>query len=161
MGTYEGLLREVVLRMKSASGESLAWSMGELFATRAALALAAANFDAVTAVPLHWRRRISRGYNQSETLARAAARKLQVPFLGGRLVRSRYTKQQVGLSAAQRRANVVGSFAVRRPETLHGKKVLLIDDVMTTCSTADEACKALRGAGAREVVMGVLAQRTG
>jgi ComF family protein len=160
LGTYEGLLREVILRMKSQAGESLAWSMGTLFAHRLAKSCARMNLDAVLAIPLHWRRRIARGYNQSESLGRATARQLQLPFLSGRLVRSRHTRQQVGLSAAQRHTNVLDSFAIRRPAALQGKKLLLMDDVMTTSSTVNEAARTLCRAGAAEVVVAVLAQRT-
>lgn len=160
MGTYEGLLREVILRMKSQSGESLAWSIGQLFAHRLAPVCATMNLDGVIAIPLHWRRRTARGFNQSEALARAVARQLQQPFLSGRLMRSRHTQQQVGLSAAQRHTNVLDSFAIRRPSALQGKKLLLMDDVMTTSSTVNEAARTLRRAGVAEVVVAVLAQRT-
>ncbi|HEV8061335.1 MAG TPA: ComF family protein [Gemmataceae bacterium] len=160
LGPYEGLLREVVLRMKSQAGESLASAMGELFAKRLEPALADAKLDGVVAIPLHWRRRTARGYNQSEVIARSMAHKLRVPFLSNSLVRLRYTPQQVGLSAAERRANVLGAFSVRRAGSMLGKRVLLMDDVMTTNSTASEAAGALRKAGVAEVLVGVLAHRT-
>jgi len=160
LGAYEGLLREVILRMKTQAGETLAWSMGELFARRCAAQFAASNLDAVVAVPLHWRRRLLRGYNQSEAIARAAARKLLIPFFADGLARSRYTERQVGQSAAQRRTNVVDSFAAPHPAKLRGKKLLLMDDVLTTSSTVDEAARTLRRAGAAEVQVAVLAQRT-
>jgi ComF family protein len=160
LGTYEGLLREVVLRMKSQAGESLATAMGVLFAKRLQAALADAKPDGVIAIPLHWRRRTTRGYNQSEALARATARKLQISYLQNRLVRLTHTKQQVGLTASERRANVRGAFAIRRGGVFQGKRVLLMDDVMTTNSTASEAAGVLRKAGAAEVIVGILAHRT-
>ncbi len=160
LGPYEGLLREVVLRMKSQAGESLASAMGAIFANRLGPAMADAKLDGVVAIPLHWRKRTARGYNQSEVLARSLAHKLRVPFLSNCLVRLRYTPQQVGLSAAERRANVSGAFSVRRAGSLQGRRVLLMDDVMTTNSTASEAAGTLRKAGVAEVRVGVLAHRT-
>jgi ComF family protein len=160
LGPYEGLLREVVLRMKLQAGESLATAMGSLFAKRLESAVASARPDAIVAIPLHWRRRLARGYNQSEALARATARHLHIPLLPGTLVRLANTKQQVGLSATERRTNVRGAFAVRKAGPFLGKRVLLMDDVMTTNSTASEAAGVLRKAGAVEVVVGVLAHRT-
>jgi len=160
LGIYEGLLREVILRMKTQAGETLAWSMGELFAHRCALQFVPSNLDGVVAVPLHWKRRLSRGYNQSDTLARAVARQLQKPYIAGGLARSRYTERQVGQSAAQRRTNVVDSFVAPHPARLRGKKLLLMDDVLTTSSTVDEAARTLRKAGAAEVQVAVLAQRS-
>lgn len=160
LGTYEGLLRDVILRMKTQAGETLAWSMGELFAQRCAATFALLNPDAVVSVPLHWRRRLSRGYNQSEAIARAAARFLRIPYVPDGLIRSRNTEQQVGRSAAQRKTNVVDSFASPRPAKIQGKRILLVDDVLTTSSTVDEAAKTLRKAGAAEVQVAVLAQRT-
>jgi ComF family protein len=160
LGTYDGLLREVVLRMKSPAGENLAWSMGELLAHRLAPALAGSKVDAVVSMPLHWRRRLARGYNQSEAIGRAAARLLRLPYLDGRLVRSRLTQHQVGLSATQRQSNVIASFGVRHLTSIQGRKLLLIDDVLTTGSTVNEAARTLRHAGAKEVMVAVLAQRT-
>jgi ComF family protein len=160
LGPYEGLLREVVLRMKLQAGESLAIAMGSLFAKRLEIAVASARPDAIIAIPLHWRRRLTRGYNQSEALARATARHLHIPFLPRRLVRLRDTKQQVGLSATQRRANVRDAFAAKKAGTLLGKRVLLMDDVMTTNSTTSEAASVLLKSGAAEVVVAVLAHRS-
>ena len=146
--------------MKSQAGESLATAMGALFAKRLESAFANAKPDGIVAIPLHWRRRTSRGYNQSEAVARAVARELHVEFLPGRLVRLSHTKQQVGLTAAERRANVHGAFAARKVGIFQGKRVLLMDDVMTTNSTANEAAGVLRKAGATEVIVCVLAHRT-
>jgi ComF family protein len=160
LGTYEGLLRDVILRMKTQAGETLAWSMGKLLAERCAARLTVSSVDSVVAVPLHWRRRLARGYNQSEAIARSAARYLRLPFLPDGLARSRHTERQVGQSAAQRRTNVVGSFTAGRSERIRSKRLLLVDDVLTTSSTVDEAAKTLRQAGASEVQVAVLAQRT-
>jgi ComF family protein len=160
LGVYEGLLREVVLRLKSGAGESLAWTVGELFAKRMEGIVGQGTTDGVLAVPLNWRKRFVRGYNQSEALARSIARHLRLPYLNAGLVRRKATRSQVGLTAAERRHNVCGAFALRRPQDVHGKRLLLLDDVMTTSSTASEVAGVLRKAGAAEVVACVLAHGT-
>jgi ComF family protein len=160
LGIYEGLLREVILRMKSQAGESLASAMGALLARRINATLTPGSVESVLAVPLHWHKRTARGYNQSEALARAVAKHLDLPWLNPGLIRVRRTQSQVGLSAAERRHNVCGAFLVRKPTLVRGKHLLLLDDVMTTNSTASEVASVLRKAGAAEVMVGVLAHRT-
>ena len=91
--------------------------------------------DVVVPVPLHWRRRLGRGYNQSEYLARGVARELGVECDVGSVRRYRYNDSQVLHSAAERWDNVEGVFRVSRPERLRGKHVLLVDDVFTTGAT--------------------------
>lgn len=94
-----------------------------------------ADVDVVVPVPLHWRRRLGRGYNQSEYLARGIAQELGVECDFGSVRRSRYNASQVSRSAAERWDNVEGIFGVRHPERLQGKHILLVDDVFTTGAT--------------------------
>jgi ComF family protein len=157
LGTYDGLLRDVILRMKHGSGEGLAESLGELWAEHALPRLQEACADVVIPVPLHWWRRWTRGYNQSEALARAVAARLRIPCRMGWLRRIRNTPMQTLQTAADRRHNVRGAFRTRSAIPLKGKSVLLVDDVLTTGSTASEAAGALRAAGAARIVVAVLA----
>jgi ComF family protein len=101
-------------------------------------------------VPLHPRRQRERGFNQSELLAREIARRT-VPVAPGALVRRQDTRPQTGLSAAARRANVKGAFAVRQRARVAGRPVVLVDDVFTTGATAQACARALREAGATDV----------
>ncbi len=114
-------------------------------------------FDAIVPVPLHWRRRWQRGFNQSELLARALARRTGVPVLPA-LWRTRATPAQAGLSNTRRRQNMAAAFDCRRPERVQGKRLLLIDDVMTTGSTATACAGALKRAGAAGVSLLTLAR---
>jgi ComF family protein len=157
MGPYDGLLREQILRMKSDSGEVLAELLASLFADALAARLRSWPVNWVMPVPLHWRRRWSRGFNQSELLAWEVARRLDVPCRPRWLRRIRHTPYQVGQSAAARRENVKNAFAARSRAELKANAVLLIDDVLTTGSTASEAAKALKQAGAAQVWVAVLA----
>jgi predicted amidophosphoribosyltransferase len=102
-------------------------------------------------------RRLRRGYNQSEILARPLAGRLRLPCRPGWLRRGRRTPQQTLQPPAGRRENVRGAFRARAGAGLRGRTVLLVDDVLTTGSTAHEAARALRQAGAARVVVAVLA----
>jgi ComF family protein len=157
LGPYDGLLREIILRMKYSAHEGLAETLGELWAEKAETHLQATGAEQVIPVPLHWRRRWSRGYNQSEVLARALAARLRLPCQTRWLRRTRNTPSQVQQTPAGRRANVRNAFLARRRPELPGKVILLVDDVMTTGSTASEAARALRDAGAGRVIAAVLA----
>jgi ComF family protein len=158
LGPYEGVLREVVLRLKHAPGALLADLLGERWAIWAGARLRLLQADVVVPVPLHWRRRLRRGYNQSESLARALAPGLGLPCRPGWLRRVRNTPHQTGQSLTARRSNVQDAFRARARASLRGKTVLLIDDVLTTGSTCSEAAKVLRAAGAARVVVAVLAR---
>lgn len=124
------------------------------------LPLEMADTDAVLAVPLHPRRRRERGYDQAYLLARVLAAELRCKLLRGALVRTRYTSQQALLPASKRWDNVRGAFAVRKPEKVRGRRLLLADDVMTSGTTADECAKVLKKAGAAQVKVLTLARTT-
>jgi competence protein ComFC len=107
-------------------------------------------FDSIVPVPLHWRKRWQRGFNQSELLARGVGRKWGLPVVRA-LRRLRYTVTQTGLSHSARRKNVAAVFVPRRK--VEGQRILLIDDVLTTGSTASACAAALHRAGAVRVVL--------
>lgn len=99
--------------------------------------------DLLVPVPLHWRRRLQRGYNQSELLCRGIGQVLGRPVNSRALVRHRYTQQQSLQDSTDRERNVEGAFRVRRPDDLRGKHILLIDDVLTTGATLGSCCDVL------------------
>ncbi len=158
LGPYEGKLKEFVLRMKELAGEGLAEVLGEFWADQAGARLRELGAEVVVPVPLHWWRRWLRGYNQSEALAGALAARLGLPCRPGWLRRIRATPQQSRQTPAVRRVNVRGAFRARPRPALRQKTVLLVDDVLTTGTTASEAARALRAAGAGRVVVAVLAR---
>ena len=106
--------------------------------------------DLAVPVPLSAERRAERGFNQSELLGRAFARRTGIPFLSGALVKIRHTPSQVGLSAEKRRENLRGAFAADGA-LVSGKRVLLLDDVMTTGSTFAECSRVLLDEGSGPV----------
>jgi len=133
--------------------------MGQVFREAACPALRCEGVAVVVPVPLHWRRRWARGYNQAAALAREMAEELGAEFAPNLLRRVRHTPQQVQPTASARRENMKGAFRARSGARLAGRTVLLVDDVMTTGSTAGEAARMLRAVGAAKVIVAVLARK--
>lgn len=157
LGPYEGKLREAILKIKHAAAADLADSLGRLLADQLAERLVHQAIAGVIPIPLHWWRQLQRGYNQSNALARPIATRLGLPLRSRWLRRRRCTPHQMGRSLSARQANVHGAFHTVG-QGMRGKTVLLVDDVMTTGSTCSEAARALRQAGAKRVIVAVLAR---
>jgi ComF family protein len=151
LGPYEGGLRTLIHELKFRGRRRVAERLAALAAPDAARAGLLTSGAVLVPVPLHPRRREERGFNQSELLALALGRRSGLPVIADVLVRRKQTRSQTGLSAAQRRANVEGAFAVRGRGRVAGRAVVLVDDVVTTGATALACARALRDAGAREV----------
>jgi ComF family protein len=156
-GSYEGPLRKLIQLFKYGKVESLA---GPLSAFLLRAIPRDQNFDAVIAMPMHWRRRWGRGFNQAELLAQPVARRYGLK-LASNLRRRRYTAAQASLTEARRQENLKGSFAVARPQEIAGKRVLLIDDVFTTGASLRTATAALKSAGVARVSALTLARVDG
>jgi len=109
------------------------------------------NVDMIIPVPLHWTRFWKRRYNQSSLLGKALGKKLGIPCYSNILKRVRMTESQGKKTRQAREKNIKNAFRVARPDAIKGKKILLIDDVMTTGATITECTKILRKAGAKEV----------
>jgi len=116
--------------------------------------------DGLIPVPLHWRRLWARRFNQSATLARAISAEAGVPVIDDALQRVRPTSQQVGLSKSARAENVQGAFRVA-PDgkgKVSGRRLILVDDVLTSGATSDTCARALLRAGAKQVDVLVFAR---
>jgi len=158
IGRYEGPLREAIHLLKY---------RGKLQVVRPLLDLALAHFhahfqgaafDAVIPVPLHRRRLMQREFNQAAVLAHGLAAQLGIQVLERVLVRVRWTQPQVELSGDERRRNMKGAFAMTDASLIDGKRVLVVDDVLTTGATVSEAAKTLKAAGATRVDVFALAR---
>lgn len=152
---YEGALEDAIHRFKYEGWRSLAPALAGLLADR--LAVDGVPAALLLAVPLHERRLRSRGYNQSELLARELRRRFGLSGSSRWLVRLRDTPPQVGLDRLRRQANMAGAFAWRGP-ALAGRPIILVDDVATTCATLEACAAALRKAGSG-IVHGVTVAR--
>lgn len=157
-GLYDGLLADLIKEYKYE---------GALGRSRLLQVLTAVAFtpeendppDLLVPVPLHAKRLRERGFNQSLEISRLTAKRLGIPIRSGGLVRSRYTVAQAKLTGHERRENLKGVF-IADEGLVKGRRVLLVDDVMTTGTTLVEAGKAFLAAGARAVDVLILA-RTG
>ncbi len=116
--------------------------------------------DVIVPMPLHVDRLVERGFNQSHEIARFAARPLGLDCEPRLLRRSRPTRPQVGLAREERIANVRGAFCAG-PASIAGRRVALVDDVVTTASTVAEAAQVLRAAGAAAVDVWAVARAPG
>ena len=116
-------------------------------------------FDVLTWVPVSPLRRLTRGYDQVELLAKAVGKELGAAPVST-LKKIRHNRRQSGIhSEAERKANVLGAYRVVNPEILRGKRIVLLDDVLTTGATAGECARMLLTAGAKEVHCAVIAAR--
>lgn len=110
------------------------------------------DFDLVLFIPIHRRKEAIRGYNQSELLAEYISKNLIKPISKGNLVKTKWTQEQNTLDRIQRFRNLKDSFSIRNPSEFENKRILLIDDIITTGSTFNECAKLLVENGAKEVI---------
>ena len=147
---YEGNVRKSLLRYKFHNARSFAAPYGRLLAMKL-LELYPEGFDVLTWVPVSRLRKLRRGYDQVELLAKAVGKELgidPVPLLK----KVRHNRPQSGISGAEkRRANVLGAYRETDREAIAGRRILLLDDILTTGATAGECARVLKTAGAKEV----------
>jgi len=161
-GAYDGALRDLIHVLKYQRVQPVAAVLGRLLDQ----ALAGTQLPEpllVVPVPLFKRKLRERGFNQAEEIARAFVRRRKpgcIQLETSSLARTRQTASQTGLTRHQRRANVRGAFAVTRPERIVQRNVLVVDDVMTTGTTASECARVLLRAGAKQVFVATLARAT-
>jgi ComF family protein len=158
LGIYHGELGKAVVRIKHSSSESLAGALARFLVDRRGYDLKSFHSEVVVPVPMHWLRRWRRGTNAPDVIGQAIAAQLDIAYGGGVLVRRRLTPLQVDSTLEQRRTNQRGSFRVASGYNLQGRRVLLVDDVLTSGATTDAAAKVLISAGAAEVNVAVLAR---
>lgn len=147
---YDGEVRRALHRFKFHGGVHMA----EFFGTKMAERVISANwqFDIIVSIPSHISKVHKKGYDHAFLLAEVVAQKTGVPF--ARLLRkTRRTKSMYGLQPAQRRANIMDSIALKAGSDVKDKRILLVDDIITTGSTASECARVLKQAGAKSVAV--------
>ncbi len=155
---YDDVARTLVHALKYQDRTDLAPTMGRWMARTGQNLIAEA--DALVPVPLHWRRGWSRRFNQSGALAKAITQQKPIMVLGDALKRIKPTQQQIGLSRTERASNVQGAFEVPtdRLHAVRGRRLVLVDDVLTSGATVDACARALLRAKAERVDVLVFAR---
>jgi ComF family protein len=148
---YEGVTRDLILRLKFARETHPAAALGAILASALAASGFARDADAVVPMPLSRRRLRERGFNQAERIGAVVAARLGLPLIERLLLRTVHRPPQADLGAAERAGNVRGVF--RGGDGAFGRAILLVDDVITTGHTIAEAAGALDAAGARRVLV--------
>ena len=148
----------LITRYKYGKDRSFAWPLVQLMTEQLRIQLAQPDMarpDLLVPVPMHPRKQRQRGFNQAEDIAEHWGKALSIPWSADYLRRNRVTDAQSGLDRKSRRRNLRQAFTVTRPVPTH---IALVDDVMTTGSTADEIARTLKRAGAERVDVWVLAR---
>ena len=147
---YEGTVRRSLLRYKFYGARSFATGYGRLLAMKL-LQSHPEGFDCITWIPVSRLRKLRRGYDQVELLAKAVGRELGMEPIA-LLKKVRHNRPQSGISdASKRRANVLGAYREVNRQAITGKRILLLDDILTTGATASEAARVLLTSGAKEI----------
>jgi ComF family protein len=157
-GYYSAELRSLVQGLKFNGKKNLVGLLGPLLAATFSESWDRKEIDLIVPVPLHPRRIRQRGFNQAALLAGALAAELAISYSGRALIRVRHTPPQVGLSHAGRQENVYKAFQCTAKDRIAGKRVLLVDDVMTTGATVVSATQALLEGGALRVYVITIAR---
>lgn len=139
-----GTVQQLVHSMKFHGNAELCIAMGRQLGLDLLRSDRFDDVDLLLPVPLHWWRRLSRGYNQSELICRGIAQTFGRDVCTGVLRRHRYTRKQSQQRSSAREGNVQGAFSLRHADRLAGRHVLLVDDVLTTGATLGACCAALK-----------------
>ncbi len=158
IGNYQGRLQELVIEMKRCHDEVLAIQMGRLLGQQVDTYDSAHEFDLLVPIPTHWLRKFRRGFHGASVIADGLSSVSGIRKSNRVLFCKRTTKKQGMLSTPGRFANVRGAFNLHARANVNGKKILLVDDVMTSGATASEAAKMLYRAGAASVSVAVAAR---
>ncbi|MEM7453154.1 MAG: phosphoribosyltransferase family protein [Planctomycetota bacterium] len=161
VGSYHGVLQEVVIRMKQRQNEVLAYQAGQLLGLMVEIFDLSDSVDRIVPVPTHWTRRLKRGCHVASVISEGVSRQTGLRASNRTLYSVRRTSKQGMLSGPKRRRNVRGAFALRHRVSIEGERILLVDDVMTSGATASEAAWTMLKAGASSVVVAVVARGEG
>jgi len=147
----DGSIQKVIHEMKYQNSFNIGKTLGRIAGEELFEKAAEWNADMIIPVPIHSLRRADRGYNQSLYIAKGIGEMLFLPVKSGIVKRGKYTATQTTLNLNERKENVADAFTVKKNTPVKGKRIILIDDVITTGATITECAKALLNAGAVKV----------
>lgn len=157
VGPYRGILKESLYSVKFRGDRKLSVPLGRLLAQKIRSQMKPEEFNVIIPVPLFLERLEVRGFNQAELIAREVGKEIRKPVAHNVLVKTIDTPAQTHLSQKEREANLKDVFCVKNANRIKGAKVLLVDDIFTTGSTATECTKTLLKAGAEKVYVAAVA----
>lgn len=147
---YSGGVEKLIRKFKYDGGKYLTDYFAELLQNEYIKNYFSA--DIITFVPMTGLSEFERGYNQSELLAESLSKRVGAPVLD-LLTKKKETHHQAGLDYSERQKNLIGAFSLEKKSLVKGKKILVVDDVLTTGATADEIAKVLKNGGAKSVYL--------
>jgi ComF family protein len=150
---YEGASRDLIHAFKYRNKTHLRRPLALLTMERLSDFIHYRRPDLIVAVPLHQKKLSSRGFNQAILLGEIFSQRLNIPLDRRNLRRSRWTEPQVNLAAVDRRMNVKGAFSIHDSALLKDRRILLVDDVLTTGSTVEECSRVLKASGVSDVTV--------
>jgi ComF family protein len=150
---YEGASRDLIHSFKYRNKTHLRRPLALLTMERLSEFIYSRQPDLIMAVPLHRKKLSSRGFNQAILLGEIFSQRLNIPLDRRNLRRIRWTEPQVNLAAVDRRTNVKGAFLIHDSVLVKDRRILLVDDVLTTGSTVEECSRVLKASGAADVTV--------
>ena len=150
---YEGIVREKIIEYKFGEKAYLYKTFARIMLKSEKAYGILKNYDIIIPVPIHKKRKLQRGYNQTELIAREIAKNINVTLQTNVLIKTKNTEVQSLLTKRQRSQNVKNAYNTRNTERIKDKKIILFDDIYTTGSTVRECSKTLKKAGAKEILV--------
>lgn len=150
--SYNRFIREMMKNYKYNGKNYLYKPFGEIMLRTIENKKIAEDIDIIIYIPTHKRKEALRGYNQAELLAVYISKNLEKPLLRQNLIKTKCTKEQSHSNKIDRIINLKGSFQIKDPSEIEGKRILLVDDIITTGVTMDECSRVLINNGAKEVI---------
>lgn len=144
---YEGIIKERLIKYKFNERNYIYKAFVKFMLKNKKICDFLKNYDIIIPVPIHTKRRMERGYNQSALIAKAISKKIpQIDYLEDVLIKKINNKPQSTKNKSERKNNVIGAYYMKNKEKINNKKILLLDDIYTTGNTVNECCKILQSA---------------
>lgn len=148
---YEGIIKEILIKFKFNERPYIYKSFVKFLIKNKKICRFLKSYDIIIPVPIHYNRKITRGYNQSALIARDIAKNVEIVYEDKVLFKKVDNKPQSTKNKEDRKKNVIGVYYIKNEHKIIGKKVLILDDIYTTGSTVNECSKILRQAGAKYI----------
>ena len=148
---YEGIIKERLIKFKFNDKPYIYRSFINFLIKNKKICKFLKSYDIIIPVPIHYNRKVTRGYNQSDLFSKEIAKKIDIKFEDDVLLKNKDNKPQSTKNREDRKENVIGVYYTKNEYKIANKKVLLLDDIFTTGSTVNECAKVLKKAGAKQI----------